>query len=135
MSRTTAVLRYVTFAAGANVSDVADVTGLEVDAIRMPSPWTAAQLAFDETPDPSNLGSNPLMPVIDDGGGVDAPAELRLPVVAGASMRLRDKLFGPYHGLRLRSVAAGGASTATAAPVNQVAQAVFVLICRQISEG
>jgi hypothetical protein len=133
MSRTAPVLRYLTFAIGASVSDVADITGLEVDAVRMPAAWTAAQLAFDETPDPSNLGSNALMPIIDDGGGVDTPAELRLPVVTGASMRLRDKLFGPYHGLRLRSVAAGVAATATAAPVTQAAQAVFVLICRQVA--
>jgi hypothetical protein len=122
----------VHFASGQSVSDSVDLFLLEVDAIRLPAAWTPAALAFDESPDvdPAGAPSYGWLPAYDDGGG-DVPAEFRLRVVAGTSMRLNG-LLDPYRWVRFRSVAVVSDPTATAAPVAQAAARTLVILARSL---
>jgi hypothetical protein len=120
----------VGIASGQSVSDSVDIFGLDVDAIRFPAAWDASSLAFDESPDVDPAGA-PVYgwaPVYDDGGG-DVPAEMRLKVATGISMRLNGVL-APYRWVRFRSVDAAAAETAAASAVPQTAARQLVLLAR-----
>lgn len=110
----------VVIANGGNTSAAVDLEGYRIAGIRMPASWTAAAIAFSESPDDASY-----LPVYDDGGGV-AAAEIRIPVTSSVSHRLADQLLLPYRFIKLRSVAA-----ADGAAVNQTGgDKTITLLCR-----
>jgi hypothetical protein len=109
-------VKEATIANGGHTSAAVNVAGFRIAGIRMPSAWTAADIAFSESPD----GTETYLSVFDDSG-----AQVLVTVAASSSVRLDEGLLAPYRSIKVRSVTAGtGVST-----VAQGAERVIDLYC------
>lgn len=111
-------LEQVTIPAGTAVSEPIATQGMALVGIIMPGTWTAAALGFKAcvSGNPSNL-----LPVYDSGGN---PITCLASTSRYIAFPMTDAMFGPY--LQIASV-----TTATVTAVNQVAEAVILLLFRR----
>jgi hypothetical protein len=113
MSTRNRVLRTVTIASGASLSDEVNLDGLELEAVHMPAAWDAADLTFQAATVKGGAYQN----VHDDAGteiAVTAAAARAIPIGT------RTKRLRGLHFIKVRSGTA-------ALPVNQTAAREIVL--------
>jgi hypothetical protein len=113
-----------TIAAGAALSAQVNLGKKTLVAIVMPAAWTAADLTFQSSP---NGGASFGELYYADGVSTDAAAEMQIHAPAAGQFIVLDPT--KWRGVNCLTVRSG----TSAAPVNQVAQAVLTLVIRGIA--
>jgi hypothetical protein len=119
----TTIVKKVTIANGASLSDAVDMSGLQLVAIQMPSGWTTANLTFQAGVIVSQDGKNTITygNVLDDGG-----TEVVVTAAANSFITIRPTVAAALRGIKSLKVRSGTSGT----PVSQAAARIITLSFR-----